>query len=86
MVEFIHGFYNIGNTVSEMNDVEFFTDRDIGRILGISPNTIRVQRHYRRNGKDHYLKIDPVMIGSLPRYTKEDVANLIANLKENKIN
>lgn len=64
-----------------MDDVEFFTDRDLARLLSVSPNTIRVQRHYRRHDKDHYLKIDPVMVGSLPRYARQDVAQLVETLK-----
>lgn len=60
---------------------EFLTDMDIAQVLGVSPNSIRVQRHYRRKGVDHYLKIDPVMIGSLPRYRREDFNALVEELK-----
>lgn len=64
-----------------MNDIEFFKDKDIAHLLSVSPQSIRVQRYNRRHGKDHYLTIDPVMIGSSPRYAWEDVAALIEELK-----
>jgi hypothetical protein len=69
-----------------MIESEFLTDRDIGQLLSVSPNTIRVQRHYRRHNKDHFLRIDPVMIGSLPRYARDDVLGLIEELKGPKSN
>lgn len=69
-----------------MIEAEFLNDRDVATILNVSPNTIRVQRHYRLHGKDHYLKIDPVRIGSLPRYRREDVAALVGQLKGEQSN
>ena len=60
---------------------EFFNDRDVARLLGMSPSWIRVQRYYRRHGRDHVLAIDPVMIGSSPRYRRDDVDAIIAHLK-----
>jgi hypothetical protein len=60
---------------------EFYHDRDIARLLGMSPGWVRTQRYLRRLGRNHVLAIDPVQVGSSPRYRREDVEALIAALK-----
>jgi hypothetical protein len=49
------------------------TDGDIAHQLGLSRSWVRVQRHRRKHGLDHAFEIDPVLIGSTPRYRVEDV-------------
>jgi hypothetical protein len=60
---------------------EFLNDRDIAQLFGMSPGWVRMQRHFRRFGRDHFLTIDPVLIGTRPRYRREDVAALVKATK-----
>ena len=55
------------------------TDKDVADRLSVSRNTIRTQRHYRLNGKPHWLTVDPIMIGSSPRYRLEDIEEWLAS-------
>ena len=55
-------------------------DRYVAERLSISPQWVRNQRWRRRQGLEHILTIDPVMIGSSPRYRIEDVETWIAEL------
>ena len=52
---------------------QLYDDRQISAVLRISRSWIRKQRMYRRQGLPHVLTIDPVMIGSVPRYRVSDV-------------
>jgi hypothetical protein len=52
--------------------MSFLRDKEIAIDLGMSVSWVRVQRHRRRTGKEHALSIDPVFIGSSPRYRRED--------------
>jgi len=56
-------------------------DTEISQSLGVSKSWMRGQRHKRRHGLPHYLTIDPVMIGSMPRYRAEDFAAWIETPK-----
>jgi len=47
-------------------------DRYVAQQLCMSRSWVRKQRLYRRRGLDHVLDIDPVLIGSTPRYRIED--------------
>ncbi|MBT4885661.1 MAG: helix-turn-helix domain-containing protein [Planctomycetaceae bacterium] len=55
-------------------------DNEIADLLSVSRSWIRVERHKRRHGQNHKFNIDPVMIGSMPRYRHEDVIAWINNL------
>jgi predicted DNA-binding transcriptional regulator AlpA len=64
-------------------------DREVGSLLSISPGTVRSQRFARRHGLAHWFTVDPVMIGSVPRYRSNEVlawieaqANARANSKK----
>lgn len=59
---------------------QFYTDKDIARLLCLSPSWVRVQRHKRKHGLEHVLSVDPIHIGSSPRYIKTQVDALIASL------
>ena len=59
-----------------MND-QLLADCEIARALAISPVTIRKQRFDRRHGLPHWFTLDPVMIGSAPRYRASEVSTWI---------
>jgi hypothetical protein len=65
---------------SEGTQVQLFNDKDIAETLGVSKSWLRGQRHKRRHKLPHHFNIDPVMIGTLPRYRQEDVFAWINNL------
>ena len=46
----------------------FVDDQWIAERIGMKVPTIRSQRFKRRHGLPHWLDLDPVMIGSKPRY------------------
>jgi predicted DNA-binding transcriptional regulator AlpA len=48
-------------------------DAHIAELIGMSKSWVRKQRMLRRRGVDHVLAIDPVMIGTVPRYRLADV-------------
>lgn len=55
-------------------------DREIADLLSLSQSWVRVQRYKRRHKLPHLLTIDPVLIGSVPRYRIDDVNNWIKAL------
>ena len=58
----------------------FLNDSAVAETVCMSPSWVRVQRYKRRKGLPHTLKIDPVMVGSSPRYRMEDVEAFIEGL------
>ena len=48
-------------------------DDKIARLLSMSRSWVRKQRFNRRHGLPHVFDLDPVLIGSVPRYRLEDV-------------
>jgi len=60
---------------------EFFTDKDIARLLRMSPEWVRGQRHKRRHGLPCLLDLEPRYIGSCARYVRNEVEAFIASLK-----
>jgi hypothetical protein len=55
------------------NTEQLVDDRAIARLLTLSPGWVRKQRFLRRHRLDHIFTVDPVMIGSVPRYRLADV-------------
>lgn len=55
-------------------------DKEVARLIGMSPSWVRVQRWKRRNGEDHTFTIDPILIGSSPRYRAEQIDTWITSL------
>ena len=55
-------------------------DMALASLLAMSGSWVRGERHKRRNGLPHTFNIDPVMIGSSPRYRIEDVEAFIEGL------
>jgi hypothetical protein len=47
-------------------------DGEISRQLCVSRSWVRKQRFHRRHQMPHVLDIDPVILGSMPRYRLED--------------
>ena len=58
----------------------FLNDSAVAETVCMSPSWVRVQRYKRRKGLPHTLNIDPVMVGSSPRYKIEDVEAFIEGL------
>ncbi len=55
-------------------------DAYVAKLISMSRSFLRKQRFLRRRGLPHVFDIDPVMIGSSPRYPLEDVEAWIAAL------
>ena len=55
-------------------------DAQVAKLLCMSRSFIRKQRFLRRRALPHVFDIDPVMIGSSPRYRLEDVMAWIETL------
>ena len=55
-------------------------DKELASRMAMSGSWVRGERHKRRKGLPHTLNIDPVMIGSSPRYRIEDVEAFIEGL------
>ncbi len=51
----------------------------LAQLMSMSQSWVRKQRMYRRQGLPHILNIDPVMIGSVPRYRAADVQAWLAS-------
>ncbi len=62
-----------GERIPPLQESEFVTDKWIAEQLQMSIATIRSQRFKRRHSEDHWLDLDPVYIGSKPRYRRKDV-------------
>jgi predicted DNA-binding transcriptional regulator AlpA len=58
---------------------QLIRDKDVARLAAMSNSWVRKQRMYRRRGLAHVLTIDPVMIGSVPRYRLSDVEAWLAS-------
>ena len=63
---------------------ELLNDKQIGQLVGFSPQWVRVQRLFRRRGQPHILSLDPVMVGSKPRYVADEVMAWVESLKANR--
>lgn len=60
---------------------EFYGDKDVARILNMSPAWVRGQRHKRRHGQPCVFNLEPRYIGSCARYLRDDVEAFVASLK-----
>ena len=54
-------------------ETEFINDAEIASQLSMSRSWVRSQRWRRRHGEDHVFTVDPVMVGTSPRYRTEEV-------------
>ncbi len=55
------------------DDITFLDDQWLADRIGMKIATIRSQRFKRRHGQKHWLELDPVYIGSKPRYRRAEV-------------
>lgn len=60
---------------------EFYSDKDIARILNMSPAWVRGQRHKRRHGQPCIFDLQPRYIGSAARYVRDEVEAFITQLR-----
>jgi hypothetical protein len=56
------------------------TDSQLAEILNVSIAWVRKQRYLRCKGEKHTLSVDPVRVGSMPRYKAKDINNWLASL------
>ena len=56
---------------------QLISDGEIAEHLSMSKSWVRQQRWLRRKGEPHFLKLDPVMIGTSPRYRADDLNTLL---------
>ena len=66
--------------------IQFYNDRQIAGLLAVSVSWVRLQRYNRRHGKPHIFDVDPIPLGSAPRYAKADVDEFMARLSAGKEN
>jgi hypothetical protein len=73
---------NLANNQGERMTIEpaFLTDKEVARIIGLSPSWVRGQRHKRSHGLPHLLDLEPRYIGTCPRYVRTEVEAFIAAL------
>jgi hypothetical protein len=67
-----------GTPVQLTSGSEFVTDVWLADQLKMAVATIRSQRFKRLHGYDHWLDIDPVYLGSKPRYRRADVTTWLS--------
>lgn len=60
---------------------EFYCDKDIARILRMSPAWVRGQRHKRRQGQSCIFDLEPRYIGTCARYVREEVEAFVVTLR-----
>lgn len=59
---------------------QFYTDKDVARLLRMSPSWVRGQRFKRRHNQPYVLDLEPRLIGSSPRYSRAEVEGFIDRL------
>jgi hypothetical protein len=58
----------------------FLNDKEVARLLGLSPSWVRGQRYKRSHGLPHILDLQPRYIGTCPRYVRDEVEAFAAAL------
>lgn len=56
---------------------QLICDKQVARLVSLSPSWVRSQRWKRANKINHSFHVDAVYIGSCPRYRKEEVEKWI---------
>ena len=59
---------------------KFYSDKDVARLLNMSPSWVRGQRFKRRHNAPHILDLEPRYIGSCARYVASEVEAFIASI------
>jgi hypothetical protein len=65
---------------SNTGDQQLLNDKQVSELTSFSIGWIRKQRYDRNSGSPHKFDVDPIYVGSAPRYKKDDVTRWIANL------
>jgi len=60
------------------------SDSEVATLVTMSRSWVRQQRFRRRHGKDHVFTVDPVQLGSTPRYRREEVESWIEEISAGK--
>ena len=67
-------------SVEELQNEKLLNDNDVASLVSFSVAWVRKERWLRRAGKPHSLNIDPVIIGSTPRYRSSEIYKWLKNL------
>lgn len=59
---------------------EYFSDKDLAKLVSMSPSWVRKQRMLRNRGENHSLTVDPIYIGNSPRYLIAEIRNWLEGL------
>lgn len=60
---------------------EFYSDKDVARMLCMSPAWVRGQRHKRRHGQPCIFDLEPRYIGSAARYVRKEVEVFVDEIR-----
>jgi predicted DNA-binding transcriptional regulator AlpA len=61
--------------------VDLINDGELAEKLSLSRGWVRKQRWLRRHGQPHVLILEPVMLGTTPRYRRSDVEAWLESLE-----
>lgn len=62
------------------SETQFYNDRQIADLLGVSTSWVRLQRFNRRHGRPHTFDLDPVQVGYSPRYLRQEFDAFLTRL------
>ncbi len=65
-----------------LNTPVLIDDVAVAALVSMSRSWVRAERFNRRHGLPHIFTLNPVMVGSSPRYRLEDVENWISCLAD----
>ena len=60
------------------------SDKDVARLLRMSASWVRQQRFRRRRGEEHVFTVEPVLLGSVPRYWTAEIEEWIDELSNGR--
>ena len=61
-------------------NIILISDKEVARMIDVSPSWVRKQRYLRKKGENHVLTIDPIRIGSMCRYRIDIIIEWINSL------
>lgn len=63
-----------------MDNLQFYNDADVAAKFRFSRSWVRGERHKRKHGQPHTLKVDPRMVGGSPRYLQSEIDEFMRTL------
>jgi predicted DNA-binding transcriptional regulator AlpA len=75
---------SVANFSSDFEPIRLIGDGEIAKLVSLSKSWVRKQRFNRRHGLPHDFTLDPVMIGSAPRYPLNEVRSWIDALSASR--